>query len=95
MATYGAECWTLNKYITKRLAAFEIKILNAMFWGVKLNENWSKSYNKELMQLFGNSGIILIVGRSQFNCVYHVNRMDSKRKICRVLNNNHQGSRLM
>jgi hypothetical protein len=54
LATYGAESWTLNKDIAKRLAAFERKTLRRMFRGIKMNENGRKPYNKELMQLFGD-----------------------------------------
>jgi hypothetical protein len=39
VATHGAESWTLNKIITKRLAASERKVLR-MFGGIKVNENW-------------------------------------------------------
>jgi hypothetical protein len=31
MATYGAESWTLNKYIAKRLATYERKVIRRMF----------------------------------------------------------------
>jgi hypothetical protein len=33
VATYGADSWTLNKDIAKRLAAFEREVLRRMFWG--------------------------------------------------------------
>jgi len=49
VATYGAETWTVNKDITKWLAAFERKVLRRMFWGITVNENWRKRYIKELM----------------------------------------------
>jgi len=32
VATYGAESWTLNKDIAKRLATFDTKVLRRMFW---------------------------------------------------------------
>ena len=53
MGTCGAESWTLSKDIAKRLATFQRKVLGIMFGGIKINENWRKRYNKELMQLFG------------------------------------------
>jgi hypothetical protein len=34
VATYGAESWTLNEDITKRLSAFERKVLRRMFGGI-------------------------------------------------------------
>jgi hypothetical protein len=49
VATNGAESWTLNKDITKRLAVCERKVLRRMFGGIKMNENWRKRYNEELM----------------------------------------------
>ena len=51
MTTYGAETWTLNEDITKRLAVFERKVLGRMFVGITVNENWRKRYSKELTQL--------------------------------------------
>ena len=37
VAQYGAKCWTLNKDIAKRLAAFELKVLRTMFGGITVN----------------------------------------------------------
>jgi hypothetical protein len=48
----------LHKDIDKRLAAFERQVLIRMFWGIKVNENWRKRYNKEIIQLFGNLDIL-------------------------------------
>jgi hypothetical protein len=50
-AIYGAEFWTLDKYIAKRLAIFEKNVCG----GIKVSENWRKRYNKELVQLVGDS----------------------------------------
>jgi len=49
---------TLNIYIAKQQAAFEIKVLRRMFGRIKINKNWSKRYDKELLQLFGDLDII-------------------------------------
>ena len=54
MATYGAESWLLNKDVAKWLAVFERKVLRRMFGRIKVNENWIKRYNKEVIQLFGD-----------------------------------------
>ena len=43
----------MNKVIAKWVAIFGRKVLRRMFGGIKVNENWRKQYNKELMQLFG------------------------------------------
>jgi hypothetical protein len=59
---------------------------------LKVNDNWRKCYNKELMQLFGDFDILLSVRMSQLYEIGHVNRMESKR--CKVFNNNPQGSQL-
>jgi hypothetical protein len=32
----------------------ERKFLRRMFGGIKVNENWRKRYNEELLQLFGD-----------------------------------------
>jgi hypothetical protein len=60
--TCGAEAWALNKDITKRLSVFERKDLRRFFGGIKVNENWRKRYNKELMQLFEDLDILSFVG---------------------------------
>jgi len=80
VATYGAGCWTLNKDVAKRMAAFERKVLRRMFGGIKVNENWIKRYNKELIQLFGGLDTISLVIISRLIWIGHVNRIDNKRK---------------
>ena len=52
MATCGAEYWTLNKDIKKRLAVFETNDLKRIFSWIRINEIFRKQYNTELMQLF-------------------------------------------
>ena len=42
------------------------------------------------MQLFGD----LVILRGPLNWIGHVNRMDSKRKVCQVFYNNPQGNQL-
>jgi hypothetical protein len=51
----------LTKDITERLSAFERKVLRRMFGGIKVNDNWKKRHNKELMRLFGESDILSFV----------------------------------
>jgi len=72
---YRAESWTLNKGTAKWLAAFERKVLRRMFGGINGNKNWRKQYNKELVQLFGDLGILSYVRISQLNWIGHVNKM--------------------
>jgi hypothetical protein len=91
VVTYGAEASTLNKDIIKRLSAFKRNVLRRFFGGIKVNENWRKRYNKELMQLFGDLDILSFVRINQLKWIGHVNRMDSKRKVSQVFNNNPQG----
>ena len=40
LATYGAESWTLNKDIAKRLATFERKVLRRMSGGITVNKTF-------------------------------------------------------
>jgi hypothetical protein len=91
VVTCGVETWTLNKDIIKRVSVFERKVLRRIFGGIKVNENWRKQYNKELMQLFGDLDILSFVRISQLKWIGHINRMDSKRKVSQVFNNNPQG----
>jgi hypothetical protein len=46
------------------------------------------------MQLFGDLDVVSFVRISWLNWIDHVNRMDNKRKVSQVLNNNLQGSLL-
>jgi hypothetical protein len=64
-----------------------------MFGGIKVNENWRKRYNKELMQLFGDLHIRLhsFVRISRLISIGNVNRMDNKREVSQVFNNIAQG----
>jgi hypothetical protein len=87
VVTYGAEAWTLNKDIIKRLSVFERKVLRRIFGGIKVNENWRRQYNKELMQLFGDLDVLSFVRISWPKWIGHVNRMDSKRKVSQIFNN--------
>jgi hypothetical protein len=84
----------MDKVIAKRLTTFERKVLRRMYGGIKVSENWRERYNKELMQLFGDRDILSFVRVGRLNWIGHVNRMDSKRKVSQVFNNNPQGSRL-
>ena len=63
-----------------------------MFGGIKVNKNWRERYNKQLMQLFVDINILSFVRISWLNWIGHVKRMDSKRKVCQVFNDNPQGS---
>jgi len=67
LVTHGAESWTLNKDTAKRLADFERKVFRIMFRGVKVNENWRKRCNRELVQLFGDLDILSFVRISRLN----------------------------
>jgi len=57
-------------------------------------DNCRKRCNKELKQLLGDLDILSFVIISRWNWIGHVNRMDSKRKVSQVFNNNPYGSRL-
>jgi len=46
------------------------------------------------MQQFGDSDILSFARTCRLNCFGHVNRIDSKRKVSQVFNNNPQGSLL-
>jgi hypothetical protein len=53
-----------------------------------------RRYSKELMQLFGDLDILSFVGINRLKWIGYVNRMDTKRKVSQVFNNNPQGYRL-
>jgi hypothetical protein len=93
VATYGAECWTLEKDAAERLVSFERKGVRRMFGGIKVSETWRKRCDGELMQLCGDLGILRCVRISRLDWIGRVNRMDRKRKVSHVFNNNPQGNR--
>ena len=71
---------------------FGREVFRTMFGGIKVDEDWRKLYNTELMQLFGDLDIRVLsfVRISWLNWIGHVNGMDSKRKVSQVFNNNFQ-----
>jgi hypothetical protein len=85
VATYGAESWNLIRDIAKWQASFKRNVLRRMFGEIKVNENWKKRSNKELLQLFGDLGILSFVRISRLNWIGHVDRTDTKRKVRPVL----------
>jgi len=92
VATYSAESRTLNKDIAKGFDTFKRKILTSMLGGITVNESLRKRYNKKFMQLCGDVDILSFVRISRLNWIGHVNRIDSKRKVIQIYNNNPQGS---
>jgi hypothetical protein len=48
---------------------------------IRVNENWRKRHNKELMQLFGELDTLSFVRLSWLNWIGHINKMDSERKV--------------
>jgi hypothetical protein len=82
----------LNKDIAKGLAVFEQKILRRIFGAIKVNENWRKRHNKALKQVFGDLDILSFVRISRLIWIGHANRMENKRTVSQVFNNNPQGS---
>ena len=86
--------WTLNKGIAKWLATCERKIIRRMLGEIKVNENWRKRYDTELMLQFGGLDVLSFVRMSRVIWIGHVNRMHSKSEVSQVFNNNSEGSRL-
>ena len=78
----------MSKDITKRLAAFERKVLKRMTGRIKVNEDGRMRCNKEVMQLFGDLDTLpsmRIISRIS------VNRMERKRKVSQLSNKQSSG----
>ena len=60
--------------------------------GIKENENYTKRYDIELVQLLADLDILSLVRTVRLNWIGCVNRMDSARKVSQVFNVNLQGS---
>jgi hypothetical protein len=69
------------------------KFSEELLGGTDINDNWRKRYDKELTQLLGDLAIPSVVRISWLIWIGHINRMDGKRKVSQVFNNNPQGSR--
>ena len=63
--TYGAEAWTLNTETTKRLTAFERKVLWRILGAVKINVTWKGGNNSELANLYNDVDIALFIRLSR------------------------------
>jgi hypothetical protein len=76
------------------VAAFQTNVLRRMSDRIKVNENWRKPNNEELIELFGNLNIFSFVKVRRPNWIGHVYRMGSNKKVSHVFNNNPDGRRL-
>ena len=85
---------TMDTDIAKWLAALETKVLRRMFGGIKVNENWRKGYNKELIQVLGDLDILSFVTTAGLNWSGLMDRMDRISKLSLGFNSSHQGSRM-
>jgi len=66
-----------------------------MFGGIKVNSNWIKGYNEELILLFGYLYTLSFIRISRLNWIGPINNMDIRRKVSQVFKNNLQGSPLI
>ena len=85
---------TVSKYTVSELAVFERKVFGRMCGGIKVNENWRKQSNKELIQQLEDLDTVPFVKIISLNWIGYVYKMDSKREVSQVFNTNPQGSRL-
>jgi hypothetical protein len=85
VATYGAESWTWNRDVAKQQAAVERNALRRINEEIKVNENWRRRNNEELLQMFGDLDILSFVRISRLNWIGHINGMDTKRNVRPVL----------
>jgi hypothetical protein len=91
--TYGAEAWTMSSETGKRLAVFEREVLRKLLEAIKINNCWIRRHNNELMQLYGDLGIVSFIRMNRLRWIGHVNIMDNKRMLYQVFANQPQGSR--
>jgi hypothetical protein len=64
-----------------------------MLGGFKVNVNWKKRYNKELMHVFGDFDVLSFVRLRRLNWILLSTRMYCKRKVSQVFKNNPGASR--
>ena len=95
VATYGAESRTVNRDVAKTADCFwKRRFKKNVLGGIKVNGNWRKRCNKELMQFLGNWDILSFARINPLNLIEHVNRMDCKWRVSQVINDNPQGNQL-
>jgi hypothetical protein len=91
--TYGAEAWTMSSETGKQLAVFDRKVLRKILGAIKMNNCWRRRHNNEVMQLYGDLGIVSFIRKNRLSWIGHVNRMDNKRMVYHVFGKHPQGSR--
>jgi hypothetical protein len=68
----------LNYGFCNQLAVLERKILRRIFGAVKINNQWRRRNNNELMQLYGDMDIVSFMRINRLKWIGHVNCIDDK-----------------
>jgi hypothetical protein len=81
----------MSSETAKWLAVFERKVLRKILGAIKINNGWIRRHNSELMQLYGDLGIVSFIRINRLRWIGHVNRMDNERMVYQVFVNQAQG----
>ena len=91
---YGCETWSLTVREERRLVVFENRVLRV--FGPKRDEvtgEWRKLHNEELNDLYSTPNIFRVIKSRRMRWVGHVERMEDRRGLCRVLVGKPEGKR--
>lgn len=83
--TYAAETWILNKNQQQCLEGWERKVLRGILGGKKVNGQWQRRTNAEVMELYGQESIVSYIKAQRIRWLGHVKRAEEERAIKRVL----------
>jgi hypothetical protein len=90
---YASESSTLAKKSELALDAFERKVLRRILGPMKENDAWRIRYNNELYKQFDKPSISNIIKLKRLQWAGHVQRMEGKRILKRILKSNFIGKR--
>lgn len=85
VVTYGCETWVMKENIKQKLSVFERRILRRIFGPTRDGEYWRIKSNMELSLLIKHRNIINFIKSQRLSWFGHLNRMDGKNTVRRVM----------
>src|SRR5215813_8430549 len=86
IATYGSECWTLNKADERLLITWKRKVLRRIIGAIKENDVWRIRYNKEIADIYQDPDILVEIKKARLRWLGHLVRMEEGRTALKVFN---------
>lgn len=90
---YGSETWTYNKADQMRIEVWERRVLRKIYGGIKVGDTWERRSNKDLMEVFGETGITNQIKAGRIRWLGHMERLTQERATKKVLRGSSEGTR--